>query len=50
MHGDSLRAVSGNVGFCEDIDVLRRALDDEGPLVREHAVWALERFGVVSAS
>jgi epoxyqueuosine reductase len=34
----------GNVGIAEDIELLARALDDE-PLVREHASWALARFG-----
>ena len=33
--------VLGNVGSAEDVDVLARALDDEEPLVREHAAWAL---------
>jgi epoxyqueuosine reductase len=35
--------VLGNVGTGEDVDVLARALDDEEPLVREHAAWALRR-------
>jgi epoxyqueuosine reductase QueG len=35
--------VLGNVGTLEDVDVLTRALDDEEPLVREHARWALDR-------
>ena len=34
--------VLGNVGTADDADVLTRALDDEEPLVREHAAWALE--------
>ena len=33
--------VLGNVGSADDIDVLARALDDEEPLLREHAAWAL---------
>ena len=33
--------VLGNVGAAEDIDVLTRALDEDEPLVREHAAWAL---------
>ena len=33
--------VLGRVGTEEDVDVLTRALDDEEPLVREHAEWAL---------
>ena len=37
--------VLGNVGTTEDVDVLTRALDDEEPLVREHAAWALQRLG-----
>jgi epoxyqueuosine reductase len=36
--------VLGNVGTPEDVDVLTRALDDEEPLVREHAAWSLERL------
>ena len=34
----------GNVGTPDDVDVLTRALDDEEPLVREHAAWALARL------
>ena len=34
--------VLGNVGTADDVDVLRRALDDDEPLVREHAAWALD--------
>ena len=34
--------VLGNVGTSEDVDVLTRALDDEEPLVRQHAARALE--------
>jgi epoxyqueuosine reductase len=37
--------VLGNVGTAEDVDVLTRALDDDEPLVREHAAWALARLG-----
>jgi epoxyqueuosine reductase len=33
----------GNVGTADDADVLTHALDDEEPLVREHAAWALAR-------
>jgi epoxyqueuosine reductase len=33
--------VLGNAGAPGDVDVLTRALDDEEPLVREHAAWAL---------
>jgi epoxyqueuosine reductase len=36
--------VLGNVGTREDADLLARALDDEEPLVREHAAWALARI------
>jgi epoxyqueuosine reductase len=36
--------VLGNVGTAEDADVLTRALDDDEPLVREHAAWALRRL------
>ena len=37
--------VVGNVGTAEDVDVLTRALEDDEPLVREHAAWALVRLG-----
>ena len=37
--------VLGNVGTREDADVLTRALDDEEPLVREHAACSLQRIG-----
>jgi epoxyqueuosine reductase len=36
--------VLGNVGTADDVDVLTCALDDEAPLVREHAAWALGRI------
>jgi epoxyqueuosine reductase len=36
--------VLGNVGTTDDAGVLTRALDDEDPLVREHAAWALRRI------
>ncbi len=36
--------VLGNVGTVEDVGVLRQALADPEPLVREHAAWALERI------
>ncbi len=35
--------VLGNVGAADDVEVLTRALADPEPLVREHAVWALDR-------
>ena len=38
-------AVLGIVGTTDDVDVLTRALDDEDPLVREHAVWAVGKIG-----
>jgi epoxyqueuosine reductase len=34
--------VLGNVGTPADVDVLTQALNDEEPLVREHAAWALD--------
>jgi epoxyqueuosine reductase len=40
--------VLGNVGDPSDprvIDALRRAIDDEDPIVRGHAVWAAARLG-----
>jgi epoxyqueuosine reductase len=36
--------VLGNVGDANDIDALRRAMDDDDPLVREHAAWAISRL------
>ena len=36
--------VLGNVGEAQDVDVLKRALDDPEPLVREHAAWAIARL------
>ena len=36
--------VLGNVGTADDAGALTRALDDEEPLVREHAAWALARL------
>ena len=33
-----------NVGKREDVDVLTRALDEDDPLLREHARWALQRL------
>ena len=36
--------VLGNVGTAEDTEALGRALDGPGPLVREHAAWALARL------
>ena len=35
--------VLGNVGTADDVDVLTHALDEDEPLVREHAAWALQR-------
>ena len=42
--------VLGNGGTADDVDVLTRALDDEEPLVREHAVWALGRLDAATRS
>jgi HEAT repeat protein len=36
--------VLGNVGTTEHAEALRQAMDDEQPLVREHAAWALARI------
>lgn len=36
--------VLGNVGTADDGEVPTHALEDEEPLVREHAAWALERL------
>jgi len=41
--------VLGNVGTADDIDALTRALDDEEPLMREHAAWALARLAAALA-
>ena len=40
----------GNVGTREDVDVLNRALNDEEPLMREHAAWSLNRIATRSES
>jgi HEAT repeat protein len=34
----------GNRGDLETLPVLRKALDDPEPLVREAAAWAIERI------
>ena len=39
--------VLGNVGTSEDVDALVRALEDQEPLVHEHAAWALERLRAI---
>jgi len=46
LHGLKRNAavVLGNARSTDDADVLTRALDDQEPLVREHAAWALERI------
>ena len=36
--------VLGNVGSSQDAEGLERALDEEEPLAREHADWALARI------
>jgi epoxyqueuosine reductase len=36
--------VLGNIGDRRDIGALTRALEDQEPLVREHAAWALSRI------
>jgi epoxyqueuosine reductase len=36
--------VLGNVGNSDDVALLTAALDDQEPLVGEHAAWALERI------
>jgi epoxyqueuosine reductase len=38
--------VLGNIGTIEDVPVLRQAVDDSEPPVREHAAWALERLAM----
>lgn len=37
--------VLGNVATHEDSDALHQALEEDDPLVREHAAWALARLG-----
>ena len=39
----------GNLRSAEAIPALRRALDDEEPLVRRHVAWALGRIGSAAA-
>jgi epoxyqueuosine reductase len=41
--------VLGNVGSPEDVELLTRALNDDEPLVREHAAWALTRLAELRA-
>jgi epoxyqueuosine reductase len=41
--------VLGNVGTPDDVDVLTRATDDAGPLVRVHAACALAAIARRSA-
>lgn len=36
--------VLGNIGTMEDMPVLRQALADPEPLVREHVTWALQEI------
>jgi epoxyqueuosine reductase len=36
--------VLGNVGGAGDLEILQRATEDDEPLVREHADWALARL------
>ena len=39
----------GNIGSAEAVSALICALDDEDPLVRGHAAWALGRVGTAEA-
>jgi epoxyqueuosine reductase len=39
----------GNIGSAEAVPALIHALDDEEPLVRGHAAWALGRIGTPEA-
>jgi epoxyqueuosine reductase len=39
----------GNSGSPETVDVLSGCLEDESPVVREHAAWALGRIGGAAA-
>jgi len=40
----------GNVGNAEAVPALIHALNDEEPLVRGHAAWALGRIGTAEAA
>lgn len=42
-------AVLGNVGSADDADVLTRAIEDDEPVVRRHAAWALACLGLSAA-
>ena len=41
--------VLGNVGTPEDVPVLEAMLSHDGPIVREHAAWALRRLAACEA-
>ena len=41
----NVAVVLGNAGTADDADVLTRVSEDDEPLVREHAAWALARLG-----
>lgn len=41
----NLAVAAGNSGSRQHVPALRKALDDEEPLVRGHAAWALGRIG-----
>ena len=42
--------VLGNIGGADDVEVLTRALDDDEPLVREHAAGALARLSASNSA
>ena len=42
--GTNAAVVLGNVGTTDDVEVPTHALEDEEPLVREHAARALGRL------
>jgi epoxyqueuosine reductase len=40
--------VLGNAGNAKSLGALRRALDDDDPVVRDHAAWAIARIVATS--
>jgi epoxyqueuosine reductase len=40
----NVSVVLGNIGETADLPALEQAGKDEDPLVREHAVWAVNRI------
>lgn len=40
----NVSVVLGNIGTAEDLPALRRSAEEDEPLVREHALWALQEI------